>query len=187
VADSGQQYGGHAYHDCIETAHNQRVPVVYPRAGTIWKSDDGVTLYFVGPQLPFLKNTGNDINDNSITFILAYKHFRMLFTGDAGFAAEQRFLKTGIDLRANVLKVGHHGSAYSSSSEFLAAVHPHDAIISVGRHNHFGHPALRTLAALVHLHANVYRTDQNAAVMVSTNGLKTNVTTLIRAYNGRDL
>ena len=98
VADSGQQYGENAYRDCITIAHNQRVPIVYPRAGTIWKSDDGVTSYFVGPQLPFLKNTGNDINDNSITFILAYKHFRMLFTGDAGFAAERRFLKKRVSI-----------------------------------------------------------------------------------------
>ena len=118
VADSGQQYGGNAYHDCINTAHSQHVPIVYPRAGTLWKTDDGVTLFFIGPQLPFLKNTGNDINDNSIAFVLQYRNFRMLFTGDAGVAAEERFLKIGIDLHADILKVGHHGSAYSSSPEF---------------------------------------------------------------------
>jgi competence protein ComEC len=152
-----------------------------PRAGTVWRSDDGVTLRFIGPQLPFLKNTGNDINDNSIAFILQYHNFRMLFTGDAGFAAEQRFLATGIDLHADILKVGHHGSAYSSSPKFLAAVHPRYAIISVGRHNHFGHPASRTLAALTHIHAQIYRTDQNAAVTISTNGSQTNVTMLVDA------
>src|SRR5581483_10946910 len=170
VADSGQQYGGTAYHDSIVAARSQHVPIVYPRAGTVWKTDEGVTLYFVGPQLPFLKNTGNDINDNSIAFVLQYKHFRMLFTGDAGVAAERRFLRTGIDLHVDVLKVGHHGSAYSSSPEFLSAVHPRYAIISVGRHNHFGHPALRTLAILTRFKATIFRTDESGAVAVITDG-----------------
>jgi competence protein ComEC len=76
---------------------------------------------------------GTTTADNFIAFILQYRNFRMLFTGDAGFAAEQRFLKTSIDLHADILKVGHHGSAYSSSPEFLAAVNPRFAIISVGR------------------------------------------------------
>jgi len=49
----------------------QRVPIVYPRAGTIWKSNAGVTLYFVGSQLPFLKNTGNDINDANELLLLS--------------------------------------------------------------------------------------------------------------------
>jgi len=203
VADSGQQYGGNAYHDCIDTARSQHVPVVYPRAGTVWKSNDGVILYFIGPQLPFLKNTGNDINDNSVAFILQYKHFRMLFTGDAGFAAEERFLRVVQnvipserasrgsianvsnredilpDLHADILKVGHHGSAYSSSPEFLAAIHPRYAIISVGRYNHFGHPAPHTLTALQQVHARIYRTDQNAAVIITTNGKNISVTSLL--------
>jgi competence protein ComEC len=136
----------------------------------VWRTDDGIILYFIGPQLPFLKNTGNDINDNSIAFVLQYKHFRMLFTGDAGVAAERRFLRTGTDLHVDVLKVGHHGSAYSSSPEFLSAVHPRYAIISVGRHNHFGHPALRTLAILTRFKATIFRTDENGAVTVITDG-----------------
>jgi hypothetical protein len=69
----------------------------------------------------------------------------MLFTGDADAEAEQRFLSEGVDLHADVLKVGHHGSAYSSTPAFIAAVHPGFAIISVGRHNMFGHPAASTL------------------------------------------
>jgi competence protein ComEC len=94
----------------------------------------------------------------------------MLFTGDAGISAERRFLAEGVDLRADVLKVGHHGSAYSSSLEFIAAVHPRYAIISVGRHNLFGHPAPSTIGTLQHFGVTVYRTDENGAVTVITNG-----------------
>ncbi|MGD0969740.1 MAG: MBL fold metallo-hydrolase, partial [Candidatus Aquilonibacter sp.] len=161
--------GGHAYHDCLDTAATDHVPIVHPRAGNVWHTNDGVTLTFIGPSLPFIGGK-NAINDNSIAFILQYKHFRTLFTGDAGSAAEARFLGEGIDLHADVLKVGHHGSAYGSSPEFIAAVHPKYAVISVGRHNLFGHPAPSTVEMLERVRALVYRTDENGAVTVLTNG-----------------
>jgi competence protein ComEC len=177
IADSGQTYGGHAYHDCLDTARADRVPIVYPRAGEAWHTDDGVTLQFIGPSLPFIGGK-NAINDNSIAFILQYKSFRMLFTGDAGIAAEQRFLAEGIDLHADVLKVGHHGSAYSSSREFIAAVHPRYAIISVGRHNLFGHPAPSTIETLENAGARIYRTDEDAATTIATNGTAVHLETM---------
>jgi competence protein ComEC len=169
IADSGQTYGGHAYHDCLDTAHANGVPIVSPRAGDVWHTGDGVTLTFIGPSLPFI-GSKNAINDNSIAFILQYRSFRMLFTGDAGVEAEQRFLAEGVDLHADVLKVGHHGSAYSSSPVFIAAVHPQYAVISVGRHNLFGHPAPTTLQTLEDSGSTVYRTDTNGALTVITNG-----------------
>src|SRR6185437_13909527 len=162
IADGGQTYGGHAYHDCLDTANVQHVPIVYPRAGDIWHTSDGVTLTFIGPSLPFIGGK-NAINDNSVAFILQYRSFRMLFTGDAGVAAERRFLAEGIDIHADILKVGHHGSAYSSSPEFVDAVRPHYAIISVGRHNLFGHPAPSTIETLKRINARIYRTDERGA------------------------
>jgi competence protein ComEC len=169
IADGGQVYGGHAYHDCLDVARSEGVPVVQPRAGMEWRTDDGVTLHFIGPSLPFIGGK-NAINDNSVAFIFQYRRFRMLFTGDAGIAAEQRFLAEGIDLHADVLKVGHHGSAYSSSPGFIEAVHPREAIISVGRHNLFGHPAPSTIETLQRFGAEVYRTDKDAAVSVVSDG-----------------
>ncbi len=140
-----------------------------PRAGDVWHTNDDVMLTFIGPSLPFIEGK-NTINDNSVAFILQYRSFRMLFTGDAGASAERRFLNEGVDLKVDVLKVGHHGSAYSSSPDFIAAVHPRYAIISVGRHNLFGHPASSTIETLQHLGAAVYRTDEDAAVSVICDG-----------------
>jgi competence protein ComEC len=177
-ADSGQRYGGYAYNDALQTAKAEHVPMVYPRAGAVWQTDDGVTLTFIGPSLPFIESN-NTINDNSIAYILQYKHFRMLFTGDAGVAAEQRFLKEGIDLRADVLKVGHHGSAYSSSQAFIAAVHPKYAVISVGRHNMFGHPAPSTLETLRRFGVRILRTDKNGAATVVTDGHSVGISTML--------
>jgi competence protein ComEC len=170
LADSGQRYGGHAYRDAIATARSGHVPVVYPRAGSVRLTDDGVLLSFLGPSLPLIANSRNDINENSIVFTLRYRSFCMLFTGDAGASAEQRFLAEGTDLRCAILKVGHHGSAYSSSPAFIAAVRPRYAIISVGRHNMFGHPASSTIVTLQRAGAKIFRTDENGAVTATADG-----------------
>jgi competence protein ComEC len=66
--------------------------------------------------------------------------------------------------------VGHHGSAYSSTPAFIAAVHPRYAIISVGRHNMFGHPAPSTIETLLRTGSAIYRTDENGAVRIRTDG-----------------
>lgn len=178
LADGGQRYGGHAYHDALDVAHVEGVPIDEPRVGATWHTDDGVAFDFVGPSLPFIGGR-NAINDNSIAFVLQYRNFRMLFTGDAGADAEARFLREGVDLHADVLKVGHHGSAYSSTPAFMAAVHPRYAVISVGRHNLFGHPAQSTIATLRRFGARVYRTDQNGAVTILTNGTTVTIDSML--------
>jgi competence protein ComEC len=179
LIDSGQTYGGHAYRDAIETAQSLHTPVVLPRAVSTWSTDDGVRIEFIGPSLPLIANTRNDINENSLAFVLRYATFCMVFTGDAGATAEQRFLHQGVDLHCQVLKVGHHGSAYSSTPAFLAAVHPQYALISVGRHNLFGHPSPSTIAALHEVGTLILRTDQDGAITVTTDGAKVEVDTML--------
>ncbi|HEX3457614.1 MAG TPA: DNA internalization-related competence protein ComEC/Rec2 [Candidatus Baltobacteraceae bacterium] len=178
IADGGQRYGGHAYQDAMATARSDGVPVVYPRAGVEWRTDDGLKLRFIGPSLPFIGGR-NAINSNSVAFLLVYHRFRMLFTGDAGSESEERFLSEGFDLRADVLKVGHHGSAYGSSSGFIGAVSPRYAIVSVGRHNLFGHPAPSTLATLRRFGARVYRTDEDGAISIVTDGERSSLSTML--------
>jgi beta-lactamase superfamily II metal-dependent hydrolase len=96
------------------------VPIVHPRAGDVWKTDDGITLTFIGPSLPFITHSQNDINNNSLAFVLQYGGFRMLFTGDAGAEAEQRFLSEGVDLHANVqVCVTNRSPILSSNFEWV--------------------------------------------------------------------
>jgi len=73
-------------------------------------------------------------------------------------------------LHADILKVGHHGSSTSSTDDFLAAVHPSTAIISVGADNLYGHPSADVLAALERVGARVVRTDQLGTIVVRTDG-----------------
>ena len=152
--DSGQTYGGRAYRDCIASARAHQVPIVIARRGMRWTSDDGVTLDVLAPEMPFLADTGDDVNENSIVVMLHAGSFRELFMGDAD------------DLHADVVKVGHHGSRYASTAPFVAAVQPHIAIISVGRHNTFGHPALSTLEPLTAARTTIYRTDRCGALTI---------------------
>ena len=84
----------------------------------------------------------NVINNNSLVVKLEYKDFKMLFTGDIEEIAEERLLKLydKEELKADILKVPHHGSKTSSSQKFLEAVSPKLALIGVGENNKFGHP-----------------------------------------------
>jgi beta-lactamase superfamily II metal-dependent hydrolase len=189
IFDSGQAYSRRAYRDAMAAARAHYVPVVIARRGMRWRSGDGVTLDVLAPAMPFLADTGDDVNENSIVVMLHYGGFRELFMGDAGEASESRLLAENTpchpernrgaaenmtygDLRADVVKVGHHGSRYASTPTFAAAVQPHIAIVSVGRHNTFGHPAPTTIAAWNRTGAVVLRTDQCGAISL-TNRLPT--------------
>lgn len=84
--------------------------------------------------------------------------------GDAGEEIEKKLIASGADLKADVLKVGHHGSQYSSSLEFLDKVNPGIAVIEVGKDNDFGHPSLRIIKRLERIGAEIFRTDLNGTV-----------------------
>ena len=167
--DSGQTYSGLAYQDAVHEAARHHVPRFIAHDGQTISFDDGVTLQILAPFLPLFRNGKNDINENSIVVLLSYRGVRMLFTGDAGMQAEQQLLAAGVDLHADILKVGHHGSAYASSAAFLQAVHPRIALISVGRHNLFHHPAAATLERLAVIGARIYRTDRCGAITIQGN------------------
>jgi competence protein ComEC len=167
IFDSGQAYSGRAYRDAMAAARSHGVPVVLARRRMRWISGDGVTLEVLSPSMPFLADTGDDVNENSIVVMLRADGFRELFMGDAGEASEARLLAAGIDLHADAVKVGHHGSRYASTVGFVAAAHPRIAIISVGRHNTFGHPAEATIEAWRHTGADVLRTDRCGAVTLA--------------------
>ncbi len=169
VADSGQRYGGHAFNDALGEARTRHVPVIVPACHQRW-IDDEVTFTFLSPCGPPFADGANDVNENSLVVLVQYRTFRALFMGDAGFQSEERLLAAHVDLRADVLKVGHHGSAYSSSAAFIDAVHPRLAIVSVGRHNLFGHPATATLQTLTAAGASIFRTDRCGAVTIAIDG-----------------
>jgi competence protein ComEC len=113
------------------------------------------------------KNT----NNTSIIAKLVFSENSFLFTGDAYKSVELSLVEKGMDIDSDVLKVGHHGSKTSSTSEFIEKVSPEIAVISVGKDNNYGHPHPETLETLEKYDINVLRTDINGDVKIISNGI----------------
>jgi competence protein ComEC len=181
VYDSAQMYGGPAYRRALDVVRARHITYRVARRGESFDLGAATHVAILAPEMPLLTATPSDINNNSVVLRVAFGRLVMLLTGDAQSEAEARLLSHGgADLRADILKVGHHGSAYSSTPEFLAAVRPKIAIISCGLHNVFGHPSPRTIAALHAIGATVYRTDLDGGITVDTTGFKITATSAIR-------
>lgn len=130
-----------------------------------------------GSLRPDVGSDESDVNDQSLVFRLSYGTFSMIFSADAGFEAEQRMLAGRYDLKSTVLKVGHHGSRYSTSEEFLERVHPDVALISAGAGNRFGLPSARTVDLLRSKGIALYRTDRDGTIELVTDGVGWSVST----------
>jgi len=117
-----------------------------------------------------MKAGGNETNANSIVLRLDYGDFSMLFMGDAEAQTEERMLSKDPDLKVKILKVAHHGSKYATSEDFVKRVQPKAAIISDGAWNRYGHPAQSVLDRLKAAGVNVYRTDLQGEITISTKG-----------------
>ena len=109
-------------------------------------------------------------NDKSIIFRIDYGETSLLFTGDAEYMAEYMVIDSGLPLKADVLKVGHHGSHSSSTGEFFDAVSPTYAVISSGKGNSYGHPHEETLEALRERNVTIYRTDLLGTIHFHSDG-----------------
>jgi competence protein ComEC len=150
--------------DIVEDVARPRgLPVLSPPVGT--HLDVGaVHLDVLGPAAAF-HGTHSDPNNSSLVLRAEVGGVRILLPGDAEIEAQQALLAAGVDLRADVLKVPHHGSAYSDPA-FLAAVHASIGVISVGIDNDYGHPSPILLGAMARLGVPVFRTDQDGDVAV---------------------
>jgi competence protein ComEC len=133
-------------------------------------SIDGVQLEFLAPDSAWTRNL-DDPNEASVVLRLRYGAVRFLLVGDAERAEERWLLeRDSLALRADVLKVGHHGSSTSTTASFLRAVRPTVALVSVGAGNSYGHPSVHVLASLATQGATVLRTDRQGTVVVRTDG-----------------
>ena len=135
------------------------------RAGDLfaWGDVQGLVVH---PAEPLLAS----YNDRSVTLRVTFGDVSMLLTGDAEAAAELQMLQRDLPLQAEVLKVGHHGSNTSTTANFLSAVAPEHALISVGAGNSYGHPHHAVLDRLTEAGVEIWRTDLEGDIVVSTDG-----------------
>lgn len=111
-----------------------------------------------------------DLNNASIVLRLDFGKTSFLFTGDATKKCEEELLKSGVKIESDVLKVGHHGSRYSTTDEFLDKVNPMYAVISVGASNSYNHPESVILDKLEKNNIDIYRTDLEGTIIVTSDG-----------------
>lgn len=124
----------------------------------------------------------SDLNNTSIILRLDFGQVSFLFMGDATCKTEELILNKNIDI--DILKVGHHGSRYSTTDDFLNKVSPKYAIISVGKNNSYNHPHDETLKKLNNKNSKVYRTDTNGTILLTTDGININITNIETNTNG---
>jgi competence protein ComEC len=169
VVESG--FGeGPIYRVWLTEMEERRIDWTMVRAGQEIDLGEGICLEVIYPREDLLSGTESEANSNSVVLRLVWKKVSFLFTGDVDDDAERNILYGGVlcPLRCTVLKVAHHGSGGSTCAEFVAAVNPQVAVISVGEGNTFGHPSDETLSRLDGV--DVYRTDECGTVTFTTDG-----------------
>lgn len=167
---SKSSYSSKAFNDFKDKAEMRGADIEIPEPGDEY-SLGSCTITVLAPY-----ETSDEENDNSIVLKLEYGDTSFLFTGDAQNSEEKDMLSNcRRDLKADVLKVGHHGSETSTGYEFLREVMPDYAVISVGKDNSYGHPDDSVISRLQDEGASIYRTDENGIIKVHSDGKEISV------------
>lgn len=166
---SHQTYYSTHYDQLLYYADQQGITPVKPELNQVFMLGD-VKLELLGP----LQKSYEDINNSSLVIMATYGKNSFLFTGDMRWEAEQELVESGTTLKADVLKVGHHGSGTSTSYLFLRYVQPDYAVIQCGRNNEYGHPHDKPMSRLRDADVDIYRNDTLGTIVVVSDG--TNIT-----------
>jgi len=168
VLEPGLEHDIPAYEEWLSLIAEKDIERTIAKAGQQIELGDGVRIEVLHPQENLLQGTDSDTNNNSVVLRLVWEEVSFFLAGDIYEVAEREILYQGYKLSSTVLKVAHHGSANSTSGQFLAAVDPQVAVISVGEDNLFGHPSDEVLARLSEV--IVYRTDERGTITFTTDG-----------------
>ena len=154
----------YSYERFVDVLLEKNIVPHYPNLDVIYEIG-GIKLKFISPEKDF-----DDDNENSFVTLIEFGEVKALFTGDIEKTAETDILSRNIDIRADILKVGHHGSRTSSSQHFLNAVYPSVAVIQCEKGNKYGHPHDETLERLERIGCKILRTDEEGTIVLTTDG-----------------
>lgn len=179
AVDGGQAAAGPSWSRYVQLVDDKPVTRWIARAGDVIRLGRHTLLEVLHPD-GLLLGTRSDLNNNSVVLRLVYGDTAALLTGDIEAEAQLALLERGANLRAQVVKVPHHGSRWSLSTAFYQAVGAEIAVIPVGANN-YGHPSPEVVEALARMGMSVYRTDTHGAVILTSDGAQWAVRT-VRAH-----
>lgn len=160
------EYDGDGFRDFMGKVSERGKAITIPRRGESFMLGGATVAFLSDP------HEGWKTNDQSLVVKITFGITSFLFMGDAEGEAEIELIESGQDLKADILKVGHHGSVSSSTPAFIDAVKPAYAIISVGENNVYGHPDEEVLHTLRNRYVNIYRTDKHGTIICTSDGEK---------------
>jgi competence protein ComEC len=155
-----------SFENLMEAIKDKGLKINTAKAGVNFQLD-GVEFKFLAPN----RNYYEDLNNYSAVLMVSYDQNKILLMGDAEKPSEDEIIKK-FDVKADILKVGHHGSSSSTGSRFLNKVNPSYAVISCGKNNDYGHPHRETLSLLKKNNINILRTDLDGTIIFLLDGQK---------------
>lgn len=155
------------FENVIDSIDNKNYEITIP------KIDEEFYLENMKFKILYTGTDETDLNNTSIVIKMTYGTTTYLFTGDATDKTEKKIIDK--DIKVDVLKVGHHGSSYSTTDDFLNIVNPQYAIISVGKDNKYNHPADSTIKKLNKNNITTYRTDKDGTIKITSDGKNINI------------
>ena len=154
------------FSDLLSTIKSKGLKITKAVPGLKIDLDSSIKIDILAPN----SNSYDDLNNYSVVMKVTYGSTSYMLTGDAEEISETEILSKNYNLKSDVLQISHHGSSSSTSTQFLKAVSPNKAIISVGKDNDYGHPAASTLKRLQDAKIDIYRTDEVGSIIVSSDG-----------------
>lgn len=180
-----REWNTRKFSQLMNYARKSGTPVDVPETGDRFELGGAtVTVLHCWPES--VEVYGKDVNDMSVVIRIDYGKTSLIVAGDAEETAEYMMLDTGLPLKADVLRVAHHGSSYSSTVPFLKAVSPEYAVISCGEGNDYGHPHKRVLKELNRLDVKLYRTDLQGTIRCVSDGETVSFATERRSADGEE-
>jgi competence protein ComEC len=172
VFEPGIAYDSTTYQQWLSLVESMKVGHETAHAGQKIELGDGIKIDVLHPPSPLLQGTSDDVDNNGLTLRLGWDRISFLFTSDIGKEAEWYLIAQRANLKSTVLKVSHHGSLTSTSEQFVAAVNPEVAVISVGTDNRFALPRSEVVDRLVTRLGNerIYFTSTQGTLEFITDG-----------------
>jgi competence protein ComEC len=172
VLEPGVSYNTSIYQEWCNLVEEKQIKRNKAQAGQEIDLGSGIKIEVLNPPASLWEGTSDDVDNNGMVLRLSWGQVSFLFTADIREEAEFELIGQRANLKSTALKVSHHGSETSTSQQFLAAVDPEVAVISVGEDNPFGHPSPEVLERLIDRvgEDNVYRTDEDGTIEFITDG-----------------